>query len=50
MFVRRGGPNQAEGLKMMADFLAENELFGGVWDQTMILTDVVNKAIAYVRH
>lgn len=49
VFVRRGGPNQGEGLKMMADFLAHEDLFGGVWDQTMVLTDVVNKAIEYIK-
>lgn len=49
VFVRRGGPNQAEGLAMMGDFLTQNDLLGGVWDQTMVLTDVVNKAIEYIR-
>lgn len=50
VFVRRPGPNQLEGLKMMSDFLTQHDLYGGVWDQTMILTDVVNKAIQYVKH
>lgn len=49
VFVRRGGPNQAEGLKMMTDFLHQHDMYGGVWDNTMVLTDVVNKAIEYVR-
>ncbi len=48
IFVRRGGPNQIEGLAMMKDFLTQNNLYGGVWDQTMVLTDVVNKAIEYI--
>ncbi len=49
VFVRRGGPNQIEGLAMMKNFLTEKNLYGGVWDQTMVLTDVVNKAIEYVK-
>lgn len=48
IFVRRPGPNQVEGLALMKTFLSENGLFGGVWDQTMVLTDVVNKAIEYI--
>lgn len=49
VFVRRPGPNQKEGLQMMSDFLKENNIDGGVWDQHLVLTDIVNKALAYVK-
>lgn len=48
IFVRRPGPNQEEGLAMMTKFLEENNLYGGVWDERLMLTDVINKAHAYV--
>lgn len=49
IFVRRPGPNQTEGLAMISKFLQENNLFGGVWDQTMVLSDVVTHAIGGVK-
>lgn len=50
VFVRRGGPHQEVGLANMRAFLEMEELFGGVWDQSMILSDVIDKALQYVRH
>ncbi len=49
IFVRRGGPHQIEGLALMRDFLSQNNLLGEVDGPEMILTDVVNKALAYIK-
>jgi len=45
VFVRRGGPNQARGLKLMADFLKENGLYGEVLGPEKPLTEIVNFAL-----
>jgi succinyl-CoA synthetase beta subunit len=45
VFVRRGGPNQEEGLAMMKDFLQKNNLFGDVQGPEMVLTDIVKEAV-----
>ena len=44
VYVRRGGPNQAEGLSVMKDFLEKNNLYGFVSGPDMVLTDIVDKA------
>ena len=49
IFVRRPGPHQKEGLQMMSDFLKENNLYGGVWDQQLVLTDIIVKALDFIR-
>lgn len=46
IFVRRGGPNQQEGLAMMEKFLKENNLYGLVADQKTTLPKIVQSAIA----
>lgn len=48
VFVRRGGPHQEEGLASMREFLEKADIFGGVWDQSMVLPDVISKAIDYL--
>lgn len=48
IFVRRPGPNQKIGLQMIKLYLEKERLFGGVWDSSMILSDVVEKAIEYL--
>lgn len=48
VYVRRGGPNQTEGLAMIKDFLEKNELYGFVTGPEMVLTDIVNKAVGNV--
>lgn len=48
VFVRRGGPNEAEGLAMMENFLKTNDLYGSVHGSDIILTDVINEALEYV--
>jgi len=45
VFVRRGGPNQEEGLSLMEDFLKENDLFGFVSGPDLVLTGIIQKAI-----
>lgn len=49
VFVRRGGPNQAEGLKMMADFLKKEDLYGEVEGPDKVLTSVVDKGLEYIQ-
>jgi len=48
VFVRRGGPNEEEGLALMHDFLAVNDLLGGIHGSDAVLTDVINEALEYV--
>lgn len=48
VFVRRGGPHQEEGLKMMREFLEKNDLLGEINGPEMVLTDIVKPAIEYV--
>ena len=49
VFVRRGGPNQKEGLQTMQTFLEEEELYGIVAGPEMVLTNVVTVALDYLR-
>lgn len=48
VFVRRGGPNEDEGLALMRNFLEANDLFGSVHGSEVVLTDVINEALGYV--
>jgi succinyl-CoA synthetase beta subunit len=48
VFVRRGGPNENEGLAMMKQFLENNQLLGSVHGSDILLTDVVTEALEYV--
>lgn len=43
VFVRRGGPNEVKGLKMMNDFLTKSNLLGSVHGHSDPLTLVVNE-------
>ncbi len=45
VFVRRGGPNQEQGLKLMASFLRTAGLYGAVMGPDRELTDVVKVAL-----
>lgn len=49
VFVRRGGPNEAQGLSLMQDFLGEHGILGSVSGSDTIITDAVDAAIRYVR-
>ncbi len=48
VFVRRGGPNEAKGLKIMKDFLEQNNFFGSVHGHDTALTKVVTEVKAYL--
>jgi ATP-citrate lyase beta-subunit len=48
VYVRRGGPNEKEGLAMLREFLEENDLFGSVHGSDVVLTDVINEALEYI--
>lgn len=48
VFVRRGGPNEAEGLALMESFLKTNGMFGSVHGSDVILTDVIHESLEYV--
>ncbi len=48
VFVRRGGPNQDEGLRRMKEFLEREQLFGAVYGPDIVLTDVVGEAVKHL--
>jgi succinyl-CoA synthetase beta subunit len=48
VFVRRGGPNEAAGLKLMRDFLTESSLLGSVHGHETPLTEVVTEVRDYL--
>ena len=48
VFVRRGGPNEAAGLKLMHDFLSDNSLLGCVYGHETPLTQVVTEVNNYL--
>jgi ATP-citrate lyase beta-subunit len=45
VFVRRGGPNQQAGLKLMKETLSKNNLLGAVHSPDTPITDVVGEAL-----
>lgn len=48
IFVRRGGPHETEGLKLMRDYLEKHGLLGSVHGSSDILTTVINEALEYI--
>ena len=48
VFVRRGGPNEEQGLKIMKDFLQAAGLLGSVHGHTIALTNVITKVRKYL--
>ena len=46
--MRRGGPHQDEGLKIMKEFLVKEKLIGEVHGPDLILTDIVKPALDFV--
>lgn len=48
IFVRRGGPNEKEGLELMKNFLTANGIYGSVHGSDEVLTIVVDEALEYV--
>lgn len=49
VFVRRGGPNEAAGLRIMREFLEKEQLFGSVEGSDAVITKAVDDAIAFLR-
>ncbi len=48
VYVRRGGPNEKEGLRVMSEFLAKHDILGSMHGSETVLTDVVDEALEYV--
>ena len=46
--MRRGGPNETEGLALMREFLEKNDLLGSVHGSDIVLSDVIHEALEYV--
>ena len=49
VFVRRGGPNEAEGLSLMCAFLEKAGLLGSLHGSDAVITSAVDDAIAYLK-
>lgn len=48
VFVRRGGPHQEEGLKIMKEFLEKENLLGSINGPEMVLTNIIAPALSHV--
>ena len=48
VFVRRGGPNEKEGLAHMKTYLEKSELYGSVHGSDAVLTVVVDEALEFI--
>ncbi|OHB19773.1 MAG: hypothetical protein A2854_03945 [Parcubacteria group bacterium RIFCSPHIGHO2_01_FULL_56_18] len=49
VFVRRGGPNESVGLKLMEEFLKKEGLFGSLYGSNTVITKAVDDAISFTR-
>ncbi len=49
VFVRRGGPNEREGLELMKAFLKKEKLLGAVYGSDAVITKAVDDAINFVK-
>ncbi len=49
VFVRRGGPNEQEGLALMKTFLKKEKLLGTVYGSDVVITKAVDDAIKFVK-
>lgn len=49
IFVRRGGPHQEEGLREIKVFLEKEKVPGVVAGPEMMLTDIINEAVKYIK-
>ena len=47
VFVRRGGPNEQEGLALMKTFLKKEKLLGSVYGSDTVITKAVDEAIKF---
>jgi ATP-citrate lyase beta-subunit len=48
IYVRRGGPNEKEGLELMERFLKKHSIYGSVHGSDKLLTTVVDEALEHV--
>lgn len=48
VFVRRGGPNEKEGLALMEKFLKQHDMYGSVHGSRDVLTTVIDEALEYI--
>jgi succinyl-CoA synthetase beta subunit len=48
IFVRRGGPNEVEGLALMREFLQKEKLLGSIHGSDAIITTAVDNALKFV--
>lgn len=48
VFVRRGGPNEREGLSMMEQYLREHDMLGSIHGSSDVLTTVIDEALEYI--
>ena len=48
VYVRRGGPNEREGLALMEKFLKQHDIYGSIHGSDKVLTVVVDEALEYV--
>ena len=48
VYVRRGGPNEREGLALMEKFLKQHDIYGSIHGSDKVLTIVVDEALEYV--
>lgn len=49
IFVRRGGPNESEGLSLMKAFLKKENLLGAVHGSDAVITKAVDDAINFIK-
>lgn len=49
VFVRRGGPNEKAGLKLMEEFLTKEKLLGSIYGSDTVITQAVEDAIQSVK-
>src|SRR3989338_2993675 len=49
VFVRRGGPNEKEGLALMHSFLEKEQLLGSVSGSESVITKAISEAIDYTQ-
>lgn len=48
VYVRRGGPNEKEGLALMEKFLKEHDIYGSIHGSDTVLTTVVDEALEHL--
>lgn len=48
IYVRRGGPNETEGLALMKRFLMDNDIYGSVHGSDAVLTTVIDEALEVI--